>query len=295
MQQVVNLNRNPSIAICHSMGCNVFEYFLKWMEKTEPAWESWYARSPPRWRRITPLTTRARVCRVCGNAGCMRAGDRVEQHIWMHVVRSPAPLVLSPVARASCSLLGHLRSTAPAPISPQSVAAPLLGSAQTVKGMLSGMGFGLPIDTADARLMGISFSSNHWLAPHHIEMTPYVPCSGFCLGQSRVHPPAMPAPCRPLSGAFAKSCARAAKEKWEGKLATFSRWHPNTVTILLDDDDSSVNATFNVPDMSTGKLFGDVGKVDRSGPWPASECTRRAPIAHSTIGVGFCANPPDPG
>jgi hypothetical protein len=64
-QHKVALNRNPSIAICHSMGCNVFEYFLRWMEKTEPAWEAW-----------------------------------VEKHIWMHVVR---PAALSRAGTPNCS------------------------------------------------------------------------------------------------------------------------------------------------------------------------------------------------
>ena len=40
-QHLVEVNRNPAIAICHSLGCSAFDYFLKWMEKTEPKWREW--------------------------------------------------------------------------------------------------------------------------------------------------------------------------------------------------------------------------------------------------------------
>ncbi|CAM6094433.1 unnamed protein product [Calypogeia fissa] len=45
------------------------------------------------------------------------------------------------------------------------VGAPLLGSAETIKAMLSGLTFGLPIGEGTARVMSNSFSSSLWMLP----------------------------------------------------------------------------------------------------------------------------------
>eukprot|EP00249_Psilotum_nudum_P008350 c21215_g1_i2 orf=116-1345(+) len=57
------------------------------------------------------------------------------------------------------------------------VGAPFLGSAETVKGVLSGVTFGLPISVGTARLMCNSFSSGSWMLPFsgHCHMD-----RGFC-------------------------------------------------------------------------------------------------------------------
>ncbi|KCV67529.1 hypothetical protein H696_06047 [Fonticula alba] len=100
IEHTVRMNRNPAIALCHSMGCKLFLYFVEWMKLHYPKiHEEWF-----------------------------------DAHIWMFV----------------------------------SVAPPLLGSVQSVRGMISGVGFSLPINSMDSRLMGVSFSSAHFLLPSNI-------------------------------------------------------------------------------------------------------------------------------
>jgi len=54
-----------------------------------------------------------------------------------------------------------------------SVGAPFLGAVQSVKGFMTGIGFSLPMEVADARLMGKTWSSGYWLLPHNVTSPTY--------------------------------------------------------------------------------------------------------------------------
>jgi len=127
-------NKQPSIVICHSLGCNVFHYFLDWLETNFPStWENW-----------------------------------VDKHITMHYV-TPLPLkffFLSwsdplPVFYLLIIIIILTLSL------PKSVSAPFLGATESIKGMLVGMTFGLPIPQRTARNMGASWSSSFLLLPRN--------------------------------------------------------------------------------------------------------------------------------
>ena len=67
------------------------------------------------------------------------------------------------------------------------------------------------------------------------------------------------------------------QERFAGKLPPFSQWRSDLVTVLLDDDDSSVNATFGVRDVTTGRLFTAVGRVRVRRKRPGGPAWHRRP------------------